>query len=80
MQKKQKPKTIDLKTYSRQTTTRLILGALFILIVVGLGLIYLIYGPGAVFSGFLCIAAGILPVILIYFIFVIIDFIVRRYH
>ncbi len=77
---KKKQETFDLKSYSKQTTTRLILGALLILIIVGLGLIYLIYGLGAVFSGFLCVAAGILPIILIYFIFVFIEWIVKRYH
>jgi hypothetical protein len=80
MEKKPDRKSMDLKAYSKQTTTRLIVGALLILIVVGLGLIYLFYGPGAVFSGFLCVAAGILPILLIYFIFIFLDWIVKRYR
>jgi hypothetical protein len=68
----------DLRNYARQTNLRLIAGALLILLVVGEGLIYLIYGPGAAVTGLLCIGAGLFPVILIVLIFSGIDWIIKR--
>ena len=38
----------DLRKYGRQTNIRLVAGALLLLFVIGDGLIYLIYGSGAV--------------------------------
>ena len=35
---------------------------MILLFVVGLGLIYLIYGPGAAIFGFTCLLAGLLPI------------------
>jgi hypothetical protein len=68
----------DLRKYARQTNLRLIAGALLILLVVGDGLIYLIYGPGAAVTGLLCIGAGLFPVILIVLIFSGMDWIIKR--
>ena len=39
--------TRDLRKYARQTNIRLGVGAVLVLLIVGLGLIYFIYGPGA---------------------------------
>ncbi|MGZ6347631.1 MAG: hypothetical protein ACXWNC_08730, partial [Anaerolineales bacterium] len=55
----------DLRKYIRQTNVRLVVGALVLLFVVGDGLIYLIYGPGAAIAGFLCLLGGMAPVILV---------------
>jgi hypothetical protein len=55
----------DLRAYARVTHLRLILGALFIIIVVGNGLIRLIYGSEASVSALLCTGIGVLPVLLI---------------
>jgi hypothetical protein len=55
----------DLHSYHRQTTTRLIIGGLILLFVVGGGLIYLVYGPGAAVTGLICLGAGLIPVGLI---------------
>ncbi len=72
-------KTIrDLRDYARQTHIRLIFGGIILLLIVGLGLVYIFYGSGAVFSAFLCIVAGIIPIVLIYISFLIIDWIVKR--
>lgn len=54
----------DLRKYASQTNTRLIVGALALLFVVGDGLIYLFYGRGAAFMGLLCLMAGIVPIAL----------------
>jgi membrane protein implicated in regulation of membrane protease activity len=68
----------DLRNYARQTNLRLIAGALLILLIVGEGLIFIIYGPGAAVTGLLCIGAGLFPVILIVLIFFGIDWIIKR--
>jgi hypothetical protein len=68
----------DLRSYARQTNIRLILGALVILLVVGEGLIYWIYGPAAAVTGLICIGAGLLPVLIIVLIFSGIDWIIKR--
>lgn len=52
----------DLRLYHRQTTIRLIIGGLVLLFVVGDGLIYLFYGPGAAVTGLICLGTGLLPV------------------
>jgi len=68
----------DLRNYARQTNIRLIVGALLILLIVGEGLIYIIYGPAAAATGLICIGAGLFPVLLIVLIFSLIDWIIRR--
>jgi len=68
----------DLRQYARQTNFRLVAGALVLLFVVGDGLIYLIYGAGAALTGLLCLAGGLIPVILIMVIFKIMDWVVKR--
>ena len=68
----------DLREYSRQTNVRLIAGAFFLLFVVGLGLIWLIYGNGAASFAFFCLLAGLAPVVLIVLIFFAIEWILRN--
>jgi hypothetical protein len=67
----------DLRAYARQTNLRLVIGALLLLFVVGLGLIWVIYGGGAASFGFFCILAGLSPVVLIGLIFLAIEWILR---
>jgi len=55
----------DLRKYARSTTLQLALGGLFILVTVGLGLIYVFYGLAAALSGLLCLLAGLAPLLLI---------------
>lgn len=73
-----KNKIRDLRVYAKQTNIRLIVGALALLFLVGLGLIFLIYGEGAVFTGLLCIIGGLIPVVLIIIALAVIDLIVKK--
>ena len=57
--------TRDVRKYSSQTTIRLIVGALLILFIIGLGLIAWLYGPMAAVTGFLCLLGAMVPVGLI---------------
>jgi len=56
----------DLRRYSRQTTARLVIGFFVILIVVGIGLIWLIWGKNAAISGLICVGFGIFPIVVIW--------------
>jgi len=56
----------DLRRYARQTNTRLFIGFLLLLLIVGDGLIYLIYGRSAAFIGLTCILLGLLPLVLVW--------------
>ncbi len=51
----------DLRHYARQTNLRLVAGFLFLLLLVGDGLIYLFYGRYAATMGLICILAGLVP-------------------
>jgi hypothetical protein len=55
----------DLRKYTRATNIRLAVGFFLLLVLVGDGLIYWIYGPSAAVSGLLCILAGSAPLLLI---------------
>lgn len=68
----------DLREYSKQTGVRLALGAFILLFVVGVGLIWLIYGGQAAGMGLTCLLAALVPVILILAVFLIIDWILKR--
>ena len=68
----------DLRAYARQTNVRLGLGAFLLLFVVGLGLIYWMYGSGAAMMGFLCLLAGLTPLVLIFISLAILDWIQKR--
>ena len=68
----------NLKDYARQTNVRLIIGGLLIVFLLGVGLIYLIYGPGAAISGMLCLGIGLIPVIVIMAALWIMEYILRK--
>ena len=68
----------DLRKYARDTNLRLILGAILLLLVVGLGLIWYFYGGGAAGLGFVCVLAGLTPVVLILLVFFIADWVMQR--
>ncbi len=68
----------DLREYARQTNTRLIVGGVLLLFIVGDGLIYWIYGPAAALSGLLCLGIGLVPILLIMLVLTVIDWIVKR--
>lgn len=67
----------DLRKYAKQTNVQLTVGAFILLFVVGVGLIYLIYGSGAASFALFCLMAGLAPVVLILLIFLGIDWILR---
>jgi len=68
----------DLRQYSKQTNIRLALGAFILLFIVGVGLIWLIYGGNAAGMAFTCLLAALFPVILILAIFLGIEWILRH--
>jgi energy-converting hydrogenase Eha subunit E len=68
----------DLRAYARSTNVRLGVGAFFLLFVIGIGLIYLIYGREAALLGFFCLLAAMVPILLILLFLFITDWIVKR--
>jgi hypothetical protein len=68
----------DLREYAKQTNIRLVFGAFILLFVVGVALIWVIYGEGAAGMGFICLLAALFPVILILGIFLAIEWILKR--
>ena len=57
----------DLRQYMKQTETRLIFGFLLLVFLVGDGLIFYFYGPGAGFMGLVCLGGALVPVLLVVF-------------
>ena len=70
----------DLRHYARQTNIRLLVGFVLLLILVGDGLIFLFYGREAAILGFLCLLGGLVPLFLIWLVFLGLDVIVQRYR
>ena len=70
--------TTDLRDYTSQTVTRLVVGALTLLLLVGGGLIWWLYGLGAAIMGFLCLLGALLPIGLIWLLMVGLDLLVKR--
>ncbi len=68
----------DLRKYANQTYFRLIIGGLLVLFIVGIGLIYVFYGQGAALIGLLCLVVGLIPLILIWVMFIILEFITKK--
>jgi hypothetical protein len=69
--------TRDLRKYTQQTNTRLIIGGILLLFIVGDGLIYLIYGLEAALTGLICLTAGLSPLLLIWLFLIGIELIVK---
>ena len=70
--------TRDLRKYARNTSVQLGVGAFFLLFIIGLGLIYLVYGKQAALLGFICLLAALFPIVLILLFLFITDWIVKR--
>jgi hypothetical protein len=68
----------DLRDYARKTNFRLGVGAVLLLFVIGLGLIYLIYGKEAAALGFFCLIFALIPVGLILLFFFLFDWMMKR--
>ncbi|MHC1740085.1 MAG: hypothetical protein AB9897_03125 [Anaerolineaceae bacterium] len=68
----------DLRQYASQTNKRLIIGAVVLLLVVGLGLIALIYGIKAALAGFLCLLGMLIPIGLVALLMFGLDVLVKK--
>lgn len=68
----------DLRKYVRDTNTRILIGAILLLFIVGIALIWIIYGFGAAVTGFLCLLGALVPIALIFFALFGLDWIVKR--
>ena len=68
----------DLREYTKQTNIRLAFGAFLLLFVVGIGLIWLIYGGAAAGMALTCLLAALVPILLILFVFLAIEWILKR--
>lgn len=68
----------DLRKYMKDTNTRILIGAFVLLFIIGLGLIWVIYGFGAAVSGFLCLLGAFVPIALIFLALFGLDWIVKR--
>lgn len=68
----------DLRKYASQTNFRLVLGALLLLFIVGVGLIWLIYGFSAAVFGLLCLLGALVPIGLIWFFLFGLDKLVKK--
>ena len=55
----------DLRAYARSTQIRLIAGGLALILIVGVGLISILYGFEAGLFGLICILIGLGPILLI---------------
>lgn len=68
----------DLREYARQTNIQLAVAAFVLIFGLGVGLIYLIYGPGAAGIGLLCLLGALVPIALIFISLYVIDWISKR--
>ncbi|HLO30581.1 MAG TPA: hypothetical protein VK249_15665 [Anaerolineales bacterium] len=68
----------DLRQYAKQTNIRLAVGAFLLLFVIGIGLIWLIYGGSAAGMALTCLLAALVPILLILLIFLGIEWILKR--
>jgi len=70
--------TRDLRNYATQTNRRLVIGVLLILFIIGLGLIWWLYGRGAAVFGFICLLGAFIPIGLIIFIIFGLDYYLKK--
>jgi len=70
--------TRDLRKYARQTNVRLGIGMALLLLIVGLALIYYLYGLGAALMGLTCLLGALIPIALIFLSLWLLDWIQKR--
>jgi hypothetical protein len=68
----------DLRQYASQTNRRLITGGIILLFIVGDGLIYVFLGANAALMGLVCLAIGLVPLILVWGLLWLLDLAVKR--
>ncbi len=70
--------TRDLRKYAKQTNFRLLLGFFGLLLVIGIGLIYLFYGREAALMGLICTVAALAPAVLVWLFLWVMGYIVKK--
>jgi hypothetical protein len=70
--------TRDLRKHARQTRTRLIIGLIVLVFVVGDGLIYWLLGKSSALMGLLCLAAALIPAGIVWLILALLDWTVKH--
>jgi hypothetical protein len=70
----------DLRKYARNTNIQLFTGFILLLLTVGGGLIYMIYGVEGTIMGLICLLAGLAPFVLIALILWGMEWVVKRAH
>jgi hypothetical protein len=68
----------DLRRYAQQTNIRLFVGGILLLFLVGDGLIYLFFGMNAAVMGMLCLTLGLAPLLLIWLILAVIEWVTNK--
>ncbi len=68
----------DLRKYAKDTNVQLLFGAFVSLFIIGIGLIWWIYGPGAAVMGFVCLLGALVPIALIFLVLYFSDWILKR--
>lgn len=68
----------DLRRYSRQTNFRLLIGFFLLLVLVGVGSIYFIYGRDAAWMGLVCILGALVPVVLVWGLLTILGWVAKK--
>jgi hypothetical protein len=70
--------TRDLRHYAKQTNIRLVIGGIAVLVIIGDGLILLIYGRDAAVMGLLCLIVGLLPLLVIWAVLFFLGWVVKK--
>jgi hypothetical protein len=68
----------DLRKYAGQTNVRFVMGGILLFFIVGIGLIYVFFDVQAALVGLLCMGLGLTPLILIWSVLWLIEWISRR--
>ena len=68
----------DLREYTKNTKTRLVIGFFALVFLVGDGLIFLFYGREAGIFGLVCILGALIPILLIIIFLLIADRVVKK--
>ena len=68
----------DLRRYTRQTNARLLVGFFLIFLIVGIGLIALIWGKEAAVTGLICVGLSLIPAGLIAVVLWVLGWIARK--
>lgn len=68
----------DIRSYSKQTLLRSVIGGLLVIIIVGDILIYIFYGRDAAIFGLMCILIGMIPILFVWLILLGLEWIIKQ--